>query len=246
MVSSPLLRLMASVIGFACVLLSEKVAAQSSTGEHPESEIFHIYTPPSASDVSDTGADVAPEPLKKAMRYLESRGLGYRVFHLPWPGAMKRLNVRPRSLILPLDRTAEREELFYWIEPVSISEYYLYGVTGRHAPDTTIEDVIRSKALVSCGKRFAQCDLLTKAGIHQQNILLAEDSYIASRYRLMLNGHIDFTILDPVVYEALCKERGLDPTRLIKLQKIGDQAGYLAASINTPDEVLALLRKDPD
>lgn len=208
-------------------------------------EVFQVFAPASMPYVDGLGENFEPDAMLKTKRYLDARNINYEVIFLPWSAAYKRVALHPRGLIVPIDRTPARESSFHWLSQVVVSDYYLYGVSGQHSPSTTLREAKESGAVISCGSNFAQCEVLEEAGIQRRNILFAENASVPVRYRLMINGRAEYTIFDPVVYEAICREKGLDPDRLIKLQKVGEQTAYLAASKGLSKPYLDALLADP-
>jgi|GEM_PF-1683476 len=177
--------------------------------------------------------------------FLEERGIRFRASMLPWSAAYRRAETNPHALIFPLDRTAVREDKFHWILPLETTHYYLYGLRGRAKPDTSLEDIVRDGDKVSCTRNSIQCELLLKNGLPDANILRIEGASIPDRRNLIIRQRNLYSVFDPVVYERLTTQNGIDGSRLIKLMKVGDMTSYLAANKGFPAAALSSLQTAP-
>jgi len=175
-------------------------------------------------------------------KYFTERGLPYKMNMLPWSAAFRRTMSKSSALIFPIDRTPARENLFMWITPLITSHYYLYGLRSDVPAKTSIDKIRGSNALISCPSNAIQCELLLNAGFAEKNLLRLEDLSVPQRYRLILNGRNAYSVFDPKVYDSLMARDGLDGSKLIRLGKVGEIQGYLAANKNMQAPLVERLR----
>ena len=205
--------------------------------------VYDIYTaniPPYVRPAANGATVGTLVPAVEA--YFNERQLPYKMNLLPWSAAYRRTMTKNSAIIFPIDRTPARENLFHWIKPLITSHYYVYGLREAVSADTSLDAIRGSDAIVSCPANAVQCELLLKNGFQEKNILRLEDLSVPQRFRLILNGRNAYSVFDPIVFESLMQRDGLDGTKLIRLGKVGEISGYLAANKSMPAPLLERLR----
>lgn len=227
------------------LLLSCMMSALLSTvGSRAQSDgTYDIYTaniPPYVGPGPDGKVIGTLVPVVE--KYFTERNLPYKMNMLPWSAAFRRTMSKSSALIFPIDRTPARENQFMWITPLITSHYYLYGLRSDVPANTSVDEIRGSNALISCPSNAIQCELLLNAGFAEENLLRLEDLSVPQRYRLILSGRNAYSVFDPEVYDSLMARDGLDGDKLIRLGKVGEIQGYLAAHKNMPAPLMERLR----
>jgi len=219
------------LIGLALANLLCIPARAMDPGLDKGPEFYDLYTasiPPYTAPAPGGGVKGTLVPV--VYGFLEERGIRFRASLLPWSAAYRRAESNPNALIFPLDRTAVREDKFHWILPLETTHYYLYGLRGYAKPGTSFEDIVRAGDKVSCTRNSIQCQLLVRNGVPDANILRIEGASIPERRNLIVRKRNYYSVFDPVVYERLTTQNGIDGSRLIRLMKVGEMTSYLAAN----------------
>ena len=230
------------LIAFVAMCIGSTLASNGAL-QAQSIESYDIYTaniPPYVGP--GPNGEVVGTLVPEVEQYFTQRSLPFKMNMLPWSAAFRRAMTKQSALIFPVDRTPARENLFRWIKPLTTSHYYIYGLRSSISPETTLDDIHRSDELVSCPSNAVQCELLIKAGFAEDRLLRLEDLSVPQRYRLILSGRNAYSVFDPKVYDSLMKRDGLDGSKLIRLGKVGEIKGYLAANKSMPAPLLERLR----
>ncbi len=234
------------LLGLAAACLLCVPARAMDPGLDTGPAIYDLYTasiPPYTAPAP--GGKIKGTLVPVVYGFLEERGIRFRASLLPWSAAYRRAESNPNALIFPLDRTAVREDKFHWILPLETTHYYLYGLRGYAKPDTSLEDIVRAGDKVSCTRNSIQCQLLVKNGLPDANILRIEGASIPERRNLIVRKRNYYSVFDPIVYERLTTQNGIDGSRLIRLMKVGEMTSYLAANKGLPVPALNSLQAEP-
>lgn len=178
-------------------------------------------------------------------RILKDVGLSARIQSLPWKDTYSLAQKQKNTLIYSISRRREREKLFKWIGVITPTTYSVIALTSRkdihisrledlkkYKIGTTEDDVVE-KWLLSKG--FALTDFVRTSG---ENPTLKE-------YKSLLNKRIDvWPAPDALAFHVVRQEGHSNPQAVIQkafpLEELSD-GYYMAASLQTPDEVVARL-----
>lgn len=175
----------------------------------------------------------------KAM--LDRAGFPYKFRVLPWPRALSIAEKAPNTLIFSIARTAERESQFQWLGKLAPMQYQFYA--AKRSPALLIgqpSDALQYTAVAVRGSAEAQ--RLVSLGFEEgQNLTLITD-YLAV-WGMVYHQRADLTYANPPAASLL--ERGnMQLADFIAVSAVEyGQPLYVAASLDTPAEVVQALRQ---
>ncbi|MCF6437729.1 transporter substrate-binding domain-containing protein [Pseudoalteromonas sp. MMG022] len=160
-------------------------------------------------------------------------------YHLyPWARAFKVASERKNTLIYSMAKTPLREQNFHWIGPVA--RFELGFVTNSYRQDVKIEaleDAKKYRLAVQRGDIAAE--KLEQFGF---DYVLTAD--IERSYQLLVTNKVDLVLDDPRYIQPMTDALNLpkDHFRFVFSVPNLSVSGYLAANIDTSDEVINKLR----
>lgn len=173
---------------------------------------------------------------------LAKTAYNYRINFYPWPRAYKLAQTDSYTLIFNISRTHEREQLFQWIAPITPNNIYLWKLRSRKDIQlTTLQDArgYRFGVLADDVKRY----YLQSKGIakKQLNINIKDQTNLL----MLKNKRFDLMPYDEIAFRYHMLQLGINPNdfeRALHLRDISQYA-YLAASLDTPKEVVLRLQQ---
>lgn len=145
---------------------------------------IHIANaPPVTMTANDAGYGIVGDV---AMAAIALAGYKAQVQDLPWPRSQLQVSTGKDHLIIPLSRTAEREDKFTWIAPIMPMERALFTL---NAPVSSFADAKKRYKAIAVGAGTAQLEILKQQGFSDQQIhvLKLGDSPL----RMLQLGRID-------------------------------------------------------
>ncbi|MCV6622396.1 MAG: transporter substrate-binding domain-containing protein [Cellvibrionaceae bacterium] len=166
-------------------------------------------------------------------------GFEYQLYFSPWKRAYRRAETESNVIIYPLARTAERENKFHWIGQITPVHYYLFRLLERS--DITVErlaDVNRYK--VGVVNFHAHHIFLKSQGIEN----LEPVNSNRQNFHKLLRKRVDLFASSSAGLLTLCEQEKTDCEKFVPALKLeGISKGlYIAASLDTPDDIVAKLR----
>lgn len=160
----------------------------------------------------------------------------------PWPRAYKIATNEQNVLIYSISRIPEREKLFKWIGVIAPYEVYFWKLSSRtDIKVETMEDA--KKYLVGGVNSDIKAMYLEKIGfINGKNLSLVNSDEL--NLRMLQAKRIDIIPSEVGSFKHRVKAANLDLQSFTKLTKISGLPNelYLAASLNTSDEVIEKIR----
>lgn len=183
--------------------------------------------------VKGISVDILVEILKKTNSPIPREDIHV----LPWARGYNILRTKEHTCLFSTMRSAERENLFKWVGPISPINNGLIALKNRQLKIEDIEDIkelkigvgiddVGEQLLVDKGIGIRTLDRIGGVGLVRQNILK------------MRAGRIDVFSYNLKVLQWEAKKMGLNPADFEMVYTL--QAGelYYAFNIKTPDEII--------
>lgn len=205
-------------------------------------EPLHVVTndfPPlqivNGENVTGFTTEIVKQVLKGANLTGEIKGY-------PWARAYKMATKDSNTLIYSIVRNKEREHTFKWIGTVAPYDVYFWKLKKRK--DIQIKHIDDAKKFL-CGAMIngSKANYLIKHGFIEGKNLDIGDSDL-DNFRKLFAGRVDLILYDSLSfrYTAMLENKDInDAEKVLKADGISNQL-YLAASLDTPDEVVSKLR----
>jgi len=169
----------------------------------------------------------------------EKAGFGVRFRIHPWTKSYQLVQQDSRGFIFTINRTPERENLFYWIGPILSKRTSLYRLRKRQ--DVQVErpeDLKRYKIAVILGHSLTRW--LEQQGLRPGKELVVTPNKDVEM-GVFLDGKADLiTGNQYTMYRAL-QQRGLDMETVEEAFFVNAKGYYLAANLAVPPSVIARL-----
>lgn len=156
----------------------------------------------------------------------------------PWARAYKVAKELKNTFIYSLARTAEREDLFYWIGPVGRFELGFISLSSRNDIEiNSTEEAKRYK--IAMQRNDFSTQTLTKLGFE---VVLTSD--IQKSYSLLLAKKVELIVDDPLYMQQMSDYLKLEPGHLKFVYKIDELTidAYLAANKKTDIQLIEALQ----
>jgi len=186
----------------------------------------------------DNGEIVGPAvDLVKAMM-LESK-LEYELSLVPWPRAVQTIDNFENVLVFSMARSADRENLYYWIGEIWQMKHYLYGLK-RKAEQLPMTLDQAKKFKISIPNKDVAHNFLVAQGFHNLMIVQSLDRSLKllQRERIELFSGVNYAVMLAV------NRTKLDPKKLIGMIHIKGITSslYIALSKKTKAKLVSRLR----
>jgi len=180
------------------------------------------------------------ELVKKALKLTSFKGK-FSVY--PWSRAFKYAQTQPNTFIFVIIRSKEREPLFKWVSHIVDYRYYLFGLSNRNDINAnSLEDTKKYK-LIATREGYDAQFLLANSFKLNKNLMLSSSEQ--DKWNMLLKGRADLVMSNDWVAAEHLESYGIEQNRLNILSQVKEAKieGYLAASLNTPDETVTKLRR---
>lgn len=169
---------------------------------------------------------------------LQRARLPVTVEFLPWARAMAVTRDRPRSLIVPLNRTPERESAFQWLVKLHMQHFVFLTLAGSpRVQNTTQLPELRVAAL----RGSSSIDTLLQHGARADRIYRAVS--ISDAHRALQRGIVDAAFGSELIHTDVWRRDGRDPAQLQTGLSLNAAGVWLAASSGITDAELARLQE---
>lgn len=153
---------------------------------------------------------------------------------LPWNEGYNAAVASPSVALYATGRTAERENLFKWVGPITTFDYLLYAKSGS---GITLDSLEAAKKVKTIGvvKDDARHQFLLEN--HFTNILTCESD--AECLRNLITGKTDLWFGSSSNSASVAQKEGIDPASFTAAYPVRTVDLYIAFSKDTPDSVIA-------
>jgi polar amino acid transport system substrate-binding protein len=163
---------------------------------------------------------------------------------LPSMRATAMLNSNPRTMLITMLRTPEREKKYKWVGPLGDSSIYFYKKKGSPVVVSTLADVKKVGSI--CTRQGGLVfSTLKSAGFVNLNASANEGEAI---YNMLIHGRCDLAISDsPLGVNYLLKKMNDPPDAVVQTSvKLVAFPIYIACSQDIPDAEIARWQKALD
>lgn len=156
---------------------------------------------------------------------------------LPGLRAIRMLNSNPRTMMLTILRTPEREQRYKWIGPLGDGEIYFYKRKGDPLVVASLDDAKKVR-MIACRNAGLVHDELLKKGFANLEATATNGEAI---YRKLLAGRCELGVSDaPIGVAHLLKKWGFPPDTIVPTSvKVVSSPLYIACSKDIPDSEIA-------
>jgi len=151
---------------------------------------------------------------------------------LPWARGYATVLKFKNHMLFTVARTAERESLFKWIGPISVTRYKLFGLKQRRIRLEALEDA-------------RNYSIGTVRGDATENILSRSDfSRLMPAHKIELNvhmlykGHVDLLVYDEKSIYHVIRSLNYDPDEVESIWGFESVEDYYGFHIDTPRVVI--------
>lgn len=168
-------------------------------------------------------------------RVLEETGITLPIKLYPWPRAYKMALSGPTTLIFPVSRISERENLLKWVGTISPQDTYLYGLAAR-------EDIVLNRLedarvyRIGCVREDFTLSYLQSRSIPVEIVNFKEELNI----RMLLAKRLDLIPFTEPAFVHRIQTLGISPSRFDKKYHLKEISSdfYMAFSKDTPDALV--------
>jgi len=177
---------------------------------------------------------------------LKQAGLHATVQMYPWARAYFMAQNRPNTLIFSMARSKARENQFIWIGELMRRDDRFYRAQGHHSvTPTSIADIKAHYTVCVVNKDIAESDL-QRLGFVQNRNYIATPSF-GDCMKMVQTGAVSLLINAPLSLQWEARQhRGEVHTSfesVLPLDASAQEPFYLAASLNTPLDIIKRLRE---
>ena len=167
-----------------------------------------------------------------ARAILTAAGIDAEVTPLPFARLIERMKLGERVVATGIGRTAERENKFYWLAPLTANVIGIYGakpvnLTALASQNKTLlVSVMRGDYRAQLGREYAQFEM-----VEYDTWTQAIDA--------VLTGHVDAVFFSEFGMDVICKQNGLDCTTLSRQHTHDIQYSYIAMPKTKANKAMA-------
>lgn len=151
----------------------------------------------------------------------------------PWARAYREAQTQPNIALFSTVRTPEREKLFKWVGPVVDIEGCLYANRNSTPRPDSLNAAKALPHLVVVRDWYLQ-QMLTQAGFTNLDMARTPEQMID----MLLHHRTDVIASENITLPYQIRLLGEDPQMVVKTLVFAHNEGYIAFSLNTPDEVV--------
>lgn len=153
---------------------------------------------------------------------------------VPWTRGLKYLDTNPNTLLFSMARSKEREKLYQWIGPISVSVYGFYAKSGTQVVITNLDDA-RKVESIGVYRNDVRDKFLTDHGFTN----LDRTSNNESNLKKLMAGRVDIIASSALGIRAEIKLAGYTMNDVKFLYAFLKLPIYIAASRQTDPKIVA-------
>jgi polar amino acid transport system substrate-binding protein len=197
-----------------------------STAVCAESDDFWVLTnlePPFSQ--ADERGKLSGYAIELVENILTTAGVKQTILAAPWERVLKEGRDKANVLVFAVARTAEREQDFHWITPITANVYGIYALRGRH------KSINKFEALADFGPiAVLQNDFRQDIMAQHAYIKIAPYGTWADAIQALLNGQAQGLFFSDGGVEYFCKRNTLDCNDVQRVYTYQTVTTYLVMS----------------
>jgi len=167
--------------------------------------------------------------------------LNYEVKSLPWKRALQEFQQVHDSLIFPITRIKERENLYHWIAPLFSVDFKLYGLRKKYENKSI--DIASGDYSFVCVSITYVCTILRKLNIPESSISSISSVNAKQMVKMVHSGRVDFLILPDIEFDYARKELDLPAEQFVSLKNRNYKlVDYIVAKSTLNSDVVKKLK----
>ncbi len=209
-----------------------------------DSEIIIVtedYPPLNYLDEDGNIAGTATEMVRAALGQLDWDA---EIQLFPWARTYDMALEQENVFIYSITRTEEREDLFKWVAPVAYENVYLYKLKDRDDLNINALDDAKDYMIATVADYFTEQGLISHGFAIDENLNSVPDQSMSISQ--LFEGRADFWIggAEGDVLEQIVSDAGYDVNDIEVALLVEEMSAtlYIAANINTADELVQQLR----
>lgn len=232
-----------------CVALSSLIFltflsyGQEGNSNSPILTVYTINLPPFVH--SSNEGEVKGIYADKAVNFLNSKNLEYKIYFTKWHAAYTRAMGRSNLLIFPIARIPSREDQFHWLSKLDEIPYYLYSKSGLNLENLSKEEILEGDYQIACARDTIQCAIAENYGFPKDRIITDSEMEVETRYKVIINNRVEFSIFNPDILKATANKEQFNPKEVIKSKFLGKIGLYIAIGKKVDTSVLNKLNETP-
>lgn len=171
----------------------------------------------------DEGGRLSGYAVELTRNVLVEAGLQTEILVAPWERILVESESKSDVLVFSLARTAEREDLFHWITPITQNTYSIFGQQPL-PKGTSLDDFSREAKFAVLQGDFRQ------EIVEEKGFASVSAQTWAEVMRLFVEGQADYLFFSDGGVELFCKELALNCTHVHKIIEYQLATTYLAIS----------------
>jgi len=207
-------------------------------------QLFTESTPPFSYGIGDDTTWTAVGSSVEIVNEIQRR-TGYinKINLTTWTDAYTPPQYLPNSAVFTTDRTAERENKFQWVGPISSDRAFFYTLASSGID--TIKTLAQAKSLLSIA---TPKEWFTDDFLRNNNFTNIVSTAVTSQeaYDQLINGEVQALLMTDLQMKWLADESGLSMSDFTQHLKVMDNDGYIAFSLNTPASVIQQWQRNLD
>ena len=166
--------------------------------EHSKHALWVITNLEPLFSVRDDRGNLTGYAVELVRSILLEAGLQNEILSAPWQRILVESEMKPEVLVFSLARTAEREDKFHWITPITQNAYSLFTHNTNEAVATSIEE-LPSDARVAVLKGDFRENIIKSKGLRA----ISGEDWKAT-VKLFVEGHADYLFFSDGGMEIMC------------------------------------------
>ncbi|OZG73063.1 amino acid ABC transporter substrate-binding protein [Hahella sp. CCB-MM4] len=220
------------VISMAIYALSSSDSmADSPTSPVSGLQLYISEYPPFCFTEDGQAKGLAVDVVREIMGELQ---VDFPIQSVPWKRGLKNISGDGASALFTITRTAEREPLFKWVGPITISNLVFFSRRDSGIDIKTLADARQVDHIGTVQGYSAEKYLL---GEGFKNLVSNAGSDKTNPTKL-IKGYLDLWVSVDVVGFYLARQEGIKPSQLKIVYELKKQPKYIAFSLATPDETV--------
>ncbi|UTH72751.1 ABC transporter substrate-binding protein [Chromobacterium sp. IIBBL 290-4] len=171
-----------------------------------------------------------------AMAALSRAGLRGQVVDLPWKRAQMQVMNEPLSCLMPLTRSAKREEQYRWVGMIDNSQQSLFVIKTRPGHLRGLNDLKGLRIVTLLGSSMAEW-------LRLHNVAFSELPTTEDAYRELSLGVADAWAVHGPVARYLVKKQGSSAVPIREELRLQETSVYFACSKRMPQAVAKSLEE---
>ncbi|MCG8611186.1 MAG: transporter substrate-binding domain-containing protein [Pseudomonadales bacterium] len=214
-----------------CFLCASFLGHADSVNENASLKLYMSEYPPFCYTEAGEAKGLAVDAVRSIMNDLN---LESPILSVPWKRGLRYLEGDTSSALFTITRTAEREDRYKWVGPISLARLVLFA---KHDADIVINslDDARKVRRIGTVQGYSAEKYLKQKGFTN---LVSNPGDQKSNPVNLLRGFLDLWMAVDVVGTYTAELQGINPNELKVVYVVRDQPKYIAFSRSTPDEIV--------